>query len=66
MKIDKNKFNMALINSKMSLYELSKKAKLSRTTISYIGIGDKKIQHKTLGLIAAALEVDPAELLEEE
>ena len=67
MKINKNYFDMKLINKCMTLSDLKRATGLSSQTLSRIrnDMGYEP-NTKTIGKIARALNVDPAELLEEE
>lgn len=65
MRISKNKFGIAMLNAGItSIKELAAVAGVSINTISRSNNGGT-VKLATLGRIAKALGVDPAELLEE-
>ena len=65
MRISKSKFGLAMLNAGItSIKELAKVSGVSINTISRSNNGGT-VKLSTLGRIAKALNVDPAELLEE-
>lgn len=64
MKINKNKYDLALANSCLSDVELSKKAGVSILTIGRIKKGSSIIRPLTVGKIAKALNVPVVELID--
>ena len=64
MKVDRNKLKLAMARACMNSAELPAAAGLPRSTVNNAIVG-KGIRPGTLGRIAKALGVDPAELLEE-
>lgn len=65
MKISKNKLGIAMLNAGItSIKELAKVSGVSVNTISRLNNGGS-VKPATLRRLAAALKVDPAELLEE-
>ncbi|MBO5409469.1 MAG: helix-turn-helix transcriptional regulator [Clostridia bacterium] len=63
MKIDNQKFEIAIANACMTFSDLSKKSGISLFTISRMQ-GDVKIRPETIGKIAKALNVKVEELIE--
>lgn len=65
MLIDRKKMELAMARACMSSAELPSAAGLPRPTVQNAIVG-KSVRPATLGRIAKALGVDPAELLKEE
>lgn len=65
MKINRQKLYLAMARACMSSAELPAAAGLPRTTVHNAIVG-KNVRPATLGKIARALNVDPAELIEQE
>jgi DNA-binding Xre family transcriptional regulator len=65
MNISKRKFLLAMAREKLTVNSLAIKAGIGRVTISGIKNGKiTTVQPETLGRLAAALEVDVTELIE--
>lgn len=64
MKIDKRKLVLAMARLCMDSVDLETKTNLPRPTLNN-AISGRGIRPSTLGKIAQALEVDPADLIEE-
>lgn len=64
MKIDKRKLVLAMARLCMDSADLETKTNLPRPTLNN-AISGRGIRPSTLGKIAQALEVDPADLIEE-
>ena len=64
MKVDRRKLELAMARACMESRDLPAAAGLPRPTVQNAIIG-KGVRPATLGRIAKALNVDPAELLEE-
>ena len=64
MKVDRKKLELAMARSCMSAKNLAKSANMPRPTVKN-AIAGRNIRPVTLGRIAAALGVDPAEIIEE-
>lgn len=62
MEIDKIKLQLLLAEKQLTSKELAEKAGVSQLTITKI-MQDKKVKPITIGKIAAALSIDPAELI---
>ena len=65
MKVDRKKLELAMARACMNSADLSATAGLPRPTTNNAIVG-RSIRPGTLGKIAKALGVDPAELIEEE
>ncbi len=65
MKADRKKLDLAMARACMSRSDLALAAKMPETTVKNALYG-KNVRPATLGRIAKALSVDPAELLAEE
>lgn len=65
MKVDRKKLEMAMARACMNSADLPAAAGLPRATVNNAIVG-KGVRPGTLGRIARALGVDPAELLREE
>ncbi|WP_444313578.1 helix-turn-helix domain-containing protein [Megamonas funiformis] len=66
MIIDRKKFDLAMAKKCINLKELKDLAHISNSTITKVLAGKIPLQPKTLGKIAKALEVEPADLLQDE
>lgn len=64
MKVDRNKLELAMARACMNTADLHVAAGLPRPTVNNAIVG-KGVRPGTLGKIARALGVDPAELLKE-
>ena len=64
MKVDKRKINLAMMRACMNSTDVAAAAGIPAVTVRKIMTG-YGTTHKTLGRIARALGVDPAELIEE-
>lgn len=64
MKVDRKKLELAMARACMSTEDLSEFAKMPRPTVKN-AITGRNVRPVTLGRIANALGVDPAELIEE-
>lgn len=62
MEIDKIKLQLLLAEKQLTSKELAEKAGVSQLTITKI-MQDKKVKPITIGKIAAALDIDPVELI---
>ena len=65
MKVNRQKLEMAMARACMNSAELPKAADLPRPTV-YNAITGRNIRPATLGKIAKALGVDPADIIEQE
>jgi len=65
MKLSIHKLGIAMISKKWNYKQLSEESGVSRATLSSINCG-KRCSVTVFGKLAAALGVDPAELLESE
>jgi DNA-binding Xre family transcriptional regulator len=65
MKVDRKKLELAMARACMTSAELPAAAGIPRPTVQNAVVG-KSVRPATLGRIARALKVDPAELLEED
>ena len=65
MKIDVKKLEMAMAHACMNVSNIANKAGIARQTIVYAKRG-QKILPSTVGKIAKAIGVDPAEIIVEE
>lgn len=65
MQISKSKLDMAQARSQLTTKELQEKAKISDVTLARIRSGVQQPRPQTIGRIAAALGVDPAEIVKE-
>lgn len=63
MKVNRQKLELAMARACMSTEDLTKAADLPRPTVNNAIVG-KGIRPATLGKIARALDVDPADILE--
>lgn len=66
MKIDKQKFEIALANACMTSSKLSKASGISKFTITRMQSDDVETQPVTVGKIAKALDVKVEELIDME
>ena len=66
MNIDCTKLDLALARAGLDINELCTKSGIPIITFSQVRRGIRKPHPKTVGRIAAALGVDPAELIETE
>lgn len=64
MKVDRQKLELAMARACMNSADLPAAADLPRPTVQNAVVG-KSVRPATLGRIAKALGVDPAELIEE-
>ncbi|MDB2160465.1 MAG: helix-turn-helix domain-containing protein [Clostridium butyricum] len=65
LKLDINKMLLLQAKACLDTNELSKKAKVPRTTITNIVHGRRNASVKTIGLLAKALNVEVGELISE-
>lgn len=65
MKADKSKLSLAMARACMTPESLTAAAEMPRPTVNNV-ISGRSVRPATLGRIAKALGVDPAELLKEE
>lgn len=65
MKVDRQKLYLAMARACMDSADLPKASGLPRATVQNAIVG-KNVRPSTLGKIAKALGVDPAELIEKE
>lgn len=65
MKVNRKELNLAMARACMNSADLTEKAQLPRPTINN-AITGRNIRPATLGKIARALNVDPAEIIEME
>lgn len=63
MRIDKRKLDLELARRSMTVGELRKRSGVPPATITRIINGTRKGRPVTIGRIAAALDIDPKELL---
>lgn len=63
LKVNKMKLKIAMARSKMNASDLSKKALMPLSTVSSV-ISGSNARSKTLGKIAAALDVDVTEIID--
>lgn len=66
MKLNPDKLELSMARACVSIGDLCEKADIPRTTLSQVRRGVRNPQPKTIGRIAAALGVDPSELVERE
>lgn len=64
LKINCNKFLVALAKSEMSTTELKIKAKVGRNTISKVMKGESSVRPAILGKLAKALNVDVEQIVD--
>lgn len=64
MRIDSSKLEISMARACLSIGDLSAKAGVPRATLSQAKNGVRNPSPKTVGKIAAALGVDPAELVD--
>lgn len=64
MRVDRKKLELAMARACMNTEELVKATKMPRPTVNN-AITGRSVRPATLGRIAVALGVDPAELIEE-
>lgn len=65
MKTDKKKIILAMARACMNTADLTAKVAISRPTVNKV-IAGKEVRPRTIGRIAAALEVDVTEILIDE
>lgn len=65
MKLNKEKLQLSMVRACMNTGDLEEKTGLKRPTLNNAIVG-RNISPKTFGLISAALNVDPMDLLEKE
>lgn len=65
MKVDRNKLSLAMARACMTPESLTAAAGMPRPTVNNV-ISGRGVRPATLGRVAKALGVDPAELLKEE
>lgn len=63
MKIDRNRLNLAVAKSCMTMKDLSEASGVNVTTISRINMGKQIPSPRTIGKIAKALNVDVEDLI---
>lgn len=64
MKVNKEKLNIAIARSCLTITDLAKKAKMSKTTVSAV-ISGENCKPVAIGKIAKALGVDVTEIIEQ-
>lgn len=65
MKVSREKLNLAMARACMNTADLADAAGLPRPTVNNVVVG-KSVRPGTLGRIARALGVDPADILDED
>lgn len=66
LKVNRNKFLLAMSKAELTSAELHKKANVGRNVISKLMNNDTEIMPKTLGKLARALNIDIEYLIKEE
>ena len=65
MKTDKGKLTLAMARACMNPQDLAKTAELPPQTVNGV-IRGRSVRHATLGKVARALKVDPADIIKKE
>ena len=65
MKIDKLKLQLAMANACLTIGQLAKQSKISRTSITNFISGKTSPKPATIGKLARALKVDVEDLIED-
>lgn len=65
MTVDKSKLTLAMARACMNSADLAKAAEMSLQTVNRVLIG-RSVRPATLGRVARALGVDPADIIKEE
>ncbi len=65
MQANKQQLELAMARACMNIYDIARKAEMPEQTVKNVLCG-RSVKPRTLGKVAKALGVDPAEILESE